>query len=317
MTSTNTHHPRILRLTTVMCASTALLVAGCSGGGSDPAASQGSSPTSPTSSAQADTKAAALLPAKYKKSGISVAADMPNPPMEMLDENQQPTGFDYDLAQALGDKLGTEFKFVQQAFDTAVPSLKAGKHDVIIAGMNDTVEREKVLDFVDYFHAGFVIVVLKGNPEKINGILDLCGKNVAVQKATVQGDLLKSYASKCKAKGAGPINLVQLPSELDAQTAVRSNKAVADVTDASVGTYAAETAGGGNTFELVKDPAHPGGYNRVYTGIGVLKGNDDLTNALNLAVQSVIDDGTYAKLLKKYKLSDFAIDKAGIDRASE
>ena len=315
MTTTIHHRRGTFRLATALSASTALLVAGCSGGGADPAAGQDPDPA--TTSIKVNTQAAALLPAKYKKSGISVAADMPNPPMEMLDENQQPTGFDYDLAQALGGKLGVEFKFVQQNFDTAVPSLQAGKHDIIMAGMNDTIEREKVLDFVDYFHAGFVIVVMKGNPEKIKGILDLCGKNVAVQKATVQGELLQSYAKKCKAKGSGPINLVQLPTELDAQTAVRSDKAVADVVDASVGTYAAQTAGGGNTFELVKDPQHPGGYNRVYTGIGILKGNDDLTKSLNMALQSVIDDGTYAKLLNKWHLSDFAIDKAGINRASE
>lgn len=160
-------------------------------------------------------------------------------------------------------------------------------------------------------------MVQKGNPENITRILDLCGKNVAVQKSTVQGELLEGYADKCKAAGAGPVNLVQLPTELDAQTAVRSNKAVADVVDASVGTYAAETAGDGQIFELVKDAEHPGGYNPVYTGIGLLKGNDDLAKALNTALQSVMDDGTYAKLLDKYKLSDFAIDKAGINRASE
>jgi polar amino acid transport system substrate-binding protein len=314
MTTTNRFRPSVLGSTVLMGAATALLMAGCSGGGSGSATSP---ETGSSTSVKVDAKAAALLPAKYKESGINVAADMPNPPMEMLDENQQPTGFDYDLAQALGAKLGVKFTFVQQTFDTAVPSLQAGKHDIIMAGMNDTVEREAVLDFVDYFHAGFVIVVQKGNPENITRILDLCGKNVAVQKATVQGDLLNSYADKCKAEGAGPINLVQLPTELDAQTAVRSNKAVADVVDASVGTYAAETAGGGKTFELVKDTEHPGGYNPVYTGIGLLKGNDDLAKALNMALQSVMDDGTYAKLLDKYKLSDFAIDKAGINRAAE
>lgn len=314
MTTTNRFRTRVLGSTVLMGAATALVLSGCSGGGSGSATS---TEAGSSTSVQVDAAAAALLPAKYRESGINVAADMPNPPMEMLDENQNPTGFDYDLAQALGAKLGVKFTFVQQTFDTAVPSLQAGKHDIIMAGMNDTVEREKVLDFVDYFHAGFVIVVLKGNPEKITRILDLCGKNVAVQKATVQGELLESYADKCKAAGSGPINLVQLPTELDAQTAVRSNKAVADVVDASVGTYAAQTAGDGQTFELVKDVENPGGYNPVYTGIGLLKGNDDLAKALNMALQSVMDDGTYAKLLDKYKLSDFAIDKAGINRASE
>lgn len=184
MTTTKRFRTRVLGSTVLMGAATALVLSGCSGGGSGSATS---TDASSSTSVHVDAAAAALLPAKYKESGgINVAADMPNPPMEMLDENQNPTGFDYDLAQALGGKLGVKFTFVQQTFDTAVPSLQAGKHDIIMAGMNDTVEREKVLDFVDYFHAGFVIVVQKGNPEKITRILDLCGKNVAVQKATVQ-----------------------------------------------------------------------------------------------------------------------------------
>ncbi len=273
---------------------------------------------SPTVTASADPAIASLLPAKLTQAGvITVASDMPNPPMEMLDDSNKVTGFDYDLAQAMGQKLGVRFEFQQQAFDTAVPSLQAGKHDIIIAGMNDTAEREKVLDFVDYFHAGFMIVVPFGNPEKISSVLDLCGKKVAVQKATVQGELLNSYAGRCTAKGSSPITLVQLPTELDAQTAVRSGKASADVVDASVAAYAAQTAGGGKIFELVKDPQNPSGYNPVYTGIGLLKGQDQLVKALNAALNAVIADGTYTTLLAKYNLSQFAIDKGGVNRAAE
>ncbi|WP_125611643.1 ABC transporter substrate-binding protein [Specibacter cremeus] len=290
----------------------ALMLAGCSGSGSaggtiDPAAAN----------VAVDKSAAALVPAKYKSVGvINVASDMPNPPMEMLDANQQPSGFDYDLSQQLSGKLGIKFNFQQQAFDASVASLQAGKNDVIMAGMNDTLERQKVLSFVDYFHAGFMILVPAGNPGNIKSVLDLCGQNVAVQKATVQGELLQSYAPKCVANGAKPINLVQLPAEVDAQTAVRSGKAVADVVDASVATYAAQTAGNGKVFSLVKDAANPSGYNPVYTGIGMLKGETGLSKAVAAALQSLIDDGSYAKLLKKYGLADFAVEKAGINRAT-
>jgi polar amino acid transport system substrate-binding protein len=147
--------------------------------------------------------------------------------------------------------------------------------------------------------------------------MDLCGKKVAVQKATVQGELLNSYANKCTANGSSPITLVQLPAELDAQTAVRSGKASADVVDASVAAYAAQTAGDGKIFELVKDAQNPSGYNPVYTGIGLLKGQDQLVKALNAALNAVIADGTYATLLTKYKLTEFALDKGGVNRATE
>lgn len=272
----------------------------------------------PEVSVEVDAAAAAALPAKYKDAGaINVAADIPNPPMEMLDENNNPTGLDYDLSQAMGGKLGVKFNFGQQAFDTAIPSLQAGKNDIIFAGMNDTAERQKVLNFVDYFHAGFKILVNASNPEGIGSIIDLCGRPVAVQKATVQVEYLVSFAGKCQEAGKAPIELVQLPTELDAQTAVRSGKAVADVVDASVAAYAAATAGDGKLFELVKDPEFPNGYNPVYTGIGLLKENQELTEALHLALQSLIEDGTYAKLMEKYDLADFAVTEAGVNNGGK
>ncbi len=313
MNSTENRFRPGLKMFSVAALGLALTLAGCS---SDEPANAG--PGSAGLDIGVDSTAAAALPAKFKESGvINVAADIPNPPMEMLDENDNPTGLDYDLSQAMGAKLGVTFNFQQQAFDASIPSLQAGKNDIIFAGMNDTAERQKVLNFVDYFHAGFMILVNAGNPDGIKSLVDLCGKPVAVQKATIQGEYLNAYASKCKDAGKDPIELVQLPSELDAQTAVRSGKAVADVVDAAVASYAAATAGDGKIFELVRDPEFASGYNPVYTGIGLLKDNTELTEALRLALQSLVDDGTYAKLMEKYDLGDFAVTEAGVNNGGK
>lgn len=141
--------------------SATLALSACSGGGS-PASSAGASSAGPT-----DKAGATALPAKYTSAGvIKVASDIPFPPMEMFDKNQNLTGFDYDLVQALGAKLGVRMELQKQAFDSVIPSLQSGQHDIIMSGMNDTPERQKTLDFVDYFHAGFSILVLKGNPTR-------------------------------------------------------------------------------------------------------------------------------------------------------
>jgi ABC-type amino acid transport substrate-binding protein len=288
-----------------------LVLSACSGGGTP-----GSTAVAPNVG-PSDPVAAAALPAKYKTAGvIKVASDIPFPPMEMFESNQNLTGFDYDLAQALGAKLGVRMELQTQAFDSIIPSLQSGKHDVIMSGMNDTPERQKTLDFVDYFHAGFSILVPAGNPGKISTVLDLCGKDVAVQKATVQADILHGYDAQCTAKGSGPMKIAELPIETDAQTAVRSGKAIADVVDSAVAAYAAQTAGEGKMFEVIRDTANPAGYNPVYTGIGVLKKDSKLSNALLLALKSVIADGSYQKILKKYALTDYAVDKAGINLGS-
>lgn len=281
--------------------------------------SAGAAPTTATTGpvGTADAAAAAALPAKYKEAGvIKVASDIPFPPMEMFDQNQNLTGFDFDLAQALGSKLGVRMELQTQAFDSVIPSLQSGKHDVIMSGMNDTPERQQTLDFVDYFHAGFSILVPAGNPQKITTVLDLCGQNVGVQKATIQATILRGYDEQCTTKGAGPVKIAELPLETDVQTAVRSGKAVADVVDSAVAAYAAQTAGNGKMFEVVKDAANPAGYDPVYTGIGVLKKDSQLSAALQLALESAITDGTYGKILQKYTLTDYAVEKAGINRGT-
>ncbi|MDH6236095.1 ABC transporter substrate-binding protein [Cryobacterium sp. CG_9.6] len=276
-----------------------------------------SAPTATAPVGDIDAAAAAALPAKYVEAGvIKVASDYPYPPMEMLDENQNLTGLDFDLAQAIGVKLGVPLTLEKQAFATNIPALQSGQSDIIMSGMNDTAKRQETLDFVDYFYAGFSIMVLAGNPEKITTVLDLCGRDVAVSKATIQAEILRGYDEQCTEAGPGPIKIAELPSETDVQTAVRSGKAIADVVDSAVAAYSAQTAGDGEMFEVVQDPANLNGYNPVYTGIGVLKKDSELTKALVLALDSIIADGTYQTILEKYDLGDYAIDKAGLNLGS-
>lgn len=261
-----------------------------------------------------DDKLATAVPEEYKD-GIEVASGV-YPPMTEMDENGNFSGFDYDLGQAIGDKLGVELTFNQQDFDSIIPSLQSGKHDIIINGMNDTAERQKTLHFVDYFYGGMAIVVKKGNPEGITTVLDLCGKTVAVARATVQADLMREESKNCIAVKKHPIAVTELPTENDALLAVRAGKATADVLDAAPAAHGAETAGGGELFEVVQDPEHPTGYNPVYTGIGVLKEDEELAKAIQGALQALIDEGTYQELLDKYELSAYGVDSAQMNQGS-
>ena len=255
-----------------------------------------------------DEAAAALVPDEFKD-GISVASDIPYAPMELFDENDNPTGFDYDLSQAIAAKLGVPLTFNDQDWDGIIPSLQSGTHDIIMSGMNDTEERQKVLDFVDYFSAGFAVVVPKGNPTAIKTFADLCGKTVAIQTATAQIDLINAVNPSCSKK----IEVLEFPTDGDAQNAIRAGKAVAGVNDGQVAAYTAQTAGEGEYFEVVVPEDAPEGYTSVPTGIGVLKKNTGLTAALQAAVKSLVADGTYAELLKKWNLSAFAVSEVTIN----
>ncbi|MFD3935492.1 ABC transporter substrate-binding protein [Streptomyces sp. NPDC058611] len=253
------------------------------------------------------------LPEAIRKSGtVRVATDVPYAPFEMFVTEGKPelTGLDYDLGQALGAKLGVKFAFTPQKFDGIVPAIQAGKFDVAMSAMTDNKERQAVVDFVDYSVSGSGIMVVKGNPEKIATLNDLCGKKVAVQAATNQLDLLKGHQAACKAAGRAEIDIQTFPKDSDAQLALRSDKVVAQVQTKPAAGWTAKTADGGNTFEVVDDPAAEGGYGASPNGIAVSKKLPELSDALQKALQSLIDDGTVTKIFDQYGVASIAVKEA-------
>lgn len=289
-----------------------LSACGTSDSSSSPSSGAGTVP--PGSAAAQPADPAIKVPERFA-AGIKVASGV-FPPMTMLSPTGEFSGLDYDLGQAIGGKLGVPVTFHEQDFDSIIPSLQSGKHTIIINGMNDTAARQKTLDFVDYFHGGMSIVVKKGNPEGITTVLDLCGKTVAVAKATVQADLMRAESAKCAGIQKAPITITELPAENDALLAVRSGRAVADVFDSAPAQYTQSTAGDGALFEVVKDTKYPNGYSPVFTGIGILKKDHDLALAVQASLQSLIDDGTYAALLTKYGLSSYAVPSAQLNQGT-
>lgn len=276
-----------------------LLLAGCASGATD----------NNTDQSGVDAAAAALVPQEYKDAGvINVASDIPYAPMEYYDADNNITGFDYDLAQIIGKKLGLEFKFNKTVFDSIIASIESGTNDAVLSGMSDTVERQAKLTFVDYFLAGSSLVINKGNPDGVTDLKSLCGKTAIIEAATVQGETLA--AVDCGDQPA--INVISFPDVPSTLNALRAKKGVAFLIDSPVAADATLTAGNGEYFELAVDPANPAGYDAGYFGIGV-KAGDKLADAIKAALDSAIADGSYAEALKTYKLETFAVTEATIN----
>ncbi|MEN9715311.1 MAG: hypothetical protein RJA35_778 [Actinomycetota bacterium] len=273
----------------------------------------GAATAASNSTVSVDKAAAALLPAKYKSAGINVGSDIPYAPMEMFDANNKPIGFDVDLINAVAAKLGTKAIVQKQSFDSLIPSLQAGKHDVAVSSMSDTTDRQAKLTFVDYFNGGASLLVAKGNPSKIKGLGDTCGKTVAFEAATWEGDLIKAQAATCKKAGKPAVIALSLPGDTDAQSAVRAGKAVGYLADSQLAAYTVKKAGNGTYFDLVIDPTAPNGYESGLIGIGVLKSNTGLVKAIQAGLQSFMNDGGYDKLLAKWNLESFKVPSATVN----
>lgn len=295
----------------------ALVLTGCSGltASAGAAGGAGGGPDLPKGdevSTTADPELTALLPEAIAEKGrLDIAVDIPFPPMAMYDETNREIGFDPELARLIGQKLDIDVSINKQAFDSVIPSLQAGKNDLIMSGMNDTPERQETLNFVDYTYGGFAILVEAGNPGGIVTQSDLCGRTVSVQKATVQGDLLR--AMDC---GSDPVRVTELPSDLDAQTALRAGKSDAYVADAVVAEYAAATTGDGSVFDVVRDPENPAGFSPVYSGIGILKADAELTEAIRATLQALIDEGTYQQVLERNNIGAYAVESAEVNQGA-
>ncbi|MEE1769081.1 ABC transporter substrate-binding protein [Streptomyces sp. JV185] len=260
-----------------------------------------------------DAELHASLPAAVRSSGtVRVATDVPYVPFVMFRTEGRPelTGLDYDLGQALGAKLGVRFAFTAQKFDGIVPAVQSGKFDAVMSAMTDTEERRRVLDFVDYSVSGSGILVVKGNPERIARLDDLCGRKVATQAATHQLEVLKAQQSTCAGAGRAAVSIQTFPKDSDAQLALRSGKVAAELVTKPGAGWTAKTADGGRAFEVVEDPAAGGGYEATPNGIGVSKQLPALTGAIQKALQALIDDGTLDRICDKYGASSIAVKQA-------
>ena len=259
-----------------------------------------------------DATAAALVPATYKSAAVKVGSDAPYPPWEMfVGETDKFTGFDYDLAQAIGAKLGIKFEFVQSKFDSIIIGMQAGNFDAAMSSMYDNKERQAVVDFVDYAKDGTGILVLKGNPNGIKTFEDLAGKNVGCEKGTTQADALATLAERFKTEGKPAMVVTQFPDQPAALLAVKSGNVVCDLTDSSTGGYIALTADGGESYEIIMDPTPPAGWETQPDGIAVAKANSGLRDAIQKALQALMDDGTYKTILDNYGIQPW--DKATVN----
>jgi polar amino acid transport system substrate-binding protein len=285
--------------------------------------SEGSSSSSPSAGGfdigqvQADSSLHAMLPEAIKSAGtIRVATNIPYPPWEMYVSvgSKQPTGIDFDLSQAIAAKLGVKSSFDQTVFDSIIPALLAGKEDMVMASMFDNKERQAQLDFVDYATDGYGILLPKEDPGNIHTVDDLAGKPIAVQSGTSQIGELKKLNETFKGEGKEEMNILQYPQDSDALLAVTSGKAVAQMDDQSVAAYTVKTFNNGETFMLLDDPSVASSFESAIIGIGIPKDDTQLRDAVQKALQSLIDDGTYAKILDKYGEAGLAVNSAEINQ---
>jgi polar amino acid transport system substrate-binding protein len=251
---------------------------------------------------------AAMVIAAAFSGPLRVASDISYAPVEFYrPHTHQVMGFDYDIAQGLAGHMGAGLTYQNHDFNSIIPDLISGKYDIVMSAMSDTRQREKQVDFVDYFLAGSGILVAKGNPNHIFSLGDLCGRTVDLQKGSSQEGLLKAQSAKCTDIHLGPIKILSFGTDEEAFKQIVARNSVAHISDYPVVAYIARTFDGGKRFDVVGKQ-----FGVVPYGIAVPKNNRPLRDAIQNALLKMVNDGSYDRILKKWGLEQGALRSAPI-----
>lgn len=285
-----------------------LALAGC--GSSNSSTSSTATTTSSTSSGGANAAIAAQVPAAIKSKGtITVAADATYAPNEFIaSDGHTVIGMDADLMKALGSEMGLKVNIVNATFDSIIPGLAAGKYDIGASSFTDTKEREKTVDFVDYFSAGISFYAKSSSNPAVKTVEDLCGKTVSVEKGTTEEEEATEQGKKCTKAGKKSVTTLVYPTQNEANLAISSGRAELGMADSPIAAYQVKQSSG--AFKLVGET-----YGAAPYGLAIPK-NSGMTTPVLAALKALIANGTYTQILTKWGVQSGAITTPAINGAT-
>jgi polar amino acid transport system substrate-binding protein len=265
------------------------------------------SATTSVSTVTKDDAAAALLPASVKSAGkIVIGVDPTYAPNEFKDSSGKPIGWEIEFMDAVAKKLGVTTEYQPAKFDNIIPGVKGAKYNVGLSSFTDNKEREKSVDFINYFTAGIQWASAKGKTVDPD---NACGLKVAVQSTTFEDtDEVPAKSKKCTAAGKPAIQKLKFDTQDDATNAVVLGRADALSADSPVSLYAIKQTG----EKLQKAGAE---FDAAPYGLAVAKDGGTMKEALQKAIQSMMDDGSYTAILDKWGVTAGAIKTATINGA--
>jgi polar amino acid transport system substrate-binding protein len=239
-------------------------------------------------------------PSNTAKAGkITFCMDWTNPPEEF---HNGPTlvGSDVDIGRRIATLLGEKAQFSYLGFDGLIAALISHKCDAIISGMNDTPQRAKQVNFIDYLSIGQAMIVTRQHYFHVSTIEGLSGKTISSQSGTTEYQELQQ-TNKVLAKKHKPLIQIKLyPTGSDGEEALRLDKVDAVFDEAPVIAYYIKR------FPKIYAFGSPQFFTEP-VGIAVAKDNAQLTGAIRTAVNRSYTDGSMCGILKQWQMTSFAV----------
>jgi polar amino acid transport system substrate-binding protein len=286
-----------------------LALAGCgSSNNSSTSSSTGTTTTASTATSEV-ASIAAQVPAAIKAKGtLTVATEAQYAPNEFLaSDGHTIIGMDADMVKALGEVMGLKVQLVNADFEAIIPGLKAGRYDLGASSFTDTKEREKVVNFVDYYSAGISFYAKSSTNPGVSELADLCGKTTAVEKGTVEQEEAEKQSKTCTKEGKKAVTVLSFPGQDAVNLAVSSGRAELGMADSPVVAYQIKVNNG--LFKLIGKS-----YGFAPYGLAIPK-TSGMTQPIFAAMKELIANGAYLKILEKWGIQSGAIKEAKINGA--
>ncbi len=226
------------------------------------------------------------------KMELKIGTEGAYPPFNNLEADGSLVGFDIDIAKALCEEMNAECEFVTQDWDGIIPALQAGKFDAIIASMSITPERMEKVDFSNkYYNTPPAIAAPKDTD--ITGVTkeDLAGKAIGVQGSTTHSNYSEATYTDSDVKLYPTADEYKLDLANGRLDAVNDDIIVLqDWLDSEDGACCKIVG----TIEPVEEIHGPG------AGIAVRKGETELAEKFNAAIEAIRANGTYKEINDKY-----------------
>ncbi|WP_435843555.1 ABC transporter substrate-binding protein [Streptomyces hirsutus] len=253
---------------------------------------------------------AALLPAGVRASGtLRVGSSIGFPPGAYYPDgsDEPPAGQDIDVADAVAKVLGVELQRQDASFETILPALGSGKYDVGTGNFGVTGERLKTVDFVTYINDGQGFAVAKGNRalgKRVTDLLQLCGLTIGTGAGTTFEATLAAQKDRCAEAGRKPYDVKVYAENAATLTALQQGRI--DVIMSTINGLRHQAAQPASRTTFL------GEFHRLDVGFAFKKGSP-LTKAFQAAVNELIGNGTYLRILKKWGTDASAIGTSRIN----
>ncbi|WP_394552676.1 ABC transporter substrate-binding protein [Agromyces sp. MMS24-JH15] len=225
------------------------------------------------------------------------------------DDDKTVIGTEADFGSLIADGLGLEYNPVAVNWADWPLGIQSGKYDLIASNVTVTEERKELYDFASYRQdlLGFYVKA-DSEIEEIDGSEDISGLKIVVGSGTNQEKILLAWNEELEAAGDEPAELLYFDDQAAGDLALTSGRA-----DASFGPNATAAYKAATTGETKLVGTLNGGWPETAPiAAGTAKGNG-LIEPVQIVLQSIIDDGTYAEVLERWALTSEGVEKSEIN----